>query len=935
MAPQAQRAMFVRDAGPLNPIKCPPPHCQELPKGKPAYRCVDCYHAPVVCEDCIVRDHLHNPFHRIEVWSDAMSFWERMSLSQLDGFVLNLGHAGEKCPSQDGLRTMTIVHEHGIIKMKVRLCDCIPKGDKFPIPEPIQLLHFGLFPGTWKAPRTAFTINGLRDYHLLSVQCQITGIDFATYLQRCTDNVLSKDVTERHWELNETMHNFMFLRSTRRAREEPKFDLDSGSLAVLCPACPQPHKNMDPEQYREKEDLYLDMLFYMIDGNFQASQKFKPMDSTDFPLTTGAAYYADEREYEIYHSQLGPRRKEVRRQHLLPNSADHDTFYYRTTCRKFGAMGYSRYKGRVSGVVSLSCAWHMFVIPCGTVDITGGESFAYPDYCMCAGLRPWSCLRRHHRGYDINCQYTVNLHDRIVDIRKKHPDLATISTRFPWTMVGIGKFHVAAHQESCRSRYSYYYLPGSAMTDGKAPKRIWSTLNHLSLRTKEMSSGHRHDVINDYHADMNTRRLHNMHNTLAGRLERAKVEEARTKEYLMELEMNVPADKLEEWRLEEGKWKENVEHLEQDGANFDSPYELKKGQDISQKDLLSSLVKKSGLTGESAVSLLDVIERGVELQQEREALLDVLDKDNRGNLREVTLRCEEFHAEVDRWQILQETYLAPLVEDASASLQATSIPPDFPFRDVSTDFRDVSTSLRESTDGLPRRRNGNGKTDSWKEVSEVFVPLPSLYHRAIRDHPSIRRLCALEYDFRQVAADRALGDVRASIISCEVIKMKKHDSHSKKTTERYDRRIMTANAEVANNADHYRRHWSALHVLGMPDSDPQFRRLKDADAVNIDLSTAQNLLGQSKRAVSWIWGDFSFVESKDDTRYQEFYDDARRVYWFRSSAVHAHWEEEVHLLVEEMRCTLRFHGYQRDQWNAYAREKDASQESGAAAYARK
>ena len=38
-------------------------------------------------------------------------------------------------------------------------------------------------------------------------------------------------------------------------------------------------------------------------------------------------------------------------------------------------MGYSRYKGRVSGVVGLSCARHMFTLPCGTVDITGGERY--------------------------------------------------------------------------------------------------------------------------------------------------------------------------------------------------------------------------------------------------------------------------------------------------------------------------------------------------------------------------------------------------------------------------------------------------------------------------------------------------------------------------------------------------------------------------------
>ena len=137
---------------------------------------------------------MHNPFHRIEVWETAAGFWERMSLGCLDNFVLNLGHGGERCYTDD-VRRFTIVHEHGMSEMKVRFCKCPEEGQMDPVPEPVQLLRFGLFPGSWKKPRTAFTINGLRDYHLLSLQCQITGIDFATYLQRSTDNVEPDTVT--------------------------------------------------------------------------------------------------------------------------------------------------------------------------------------------------------------------------------------------------------------------------------------------------------------------------------------------------------------------------------------------------------------------------------------------------------------------------------------------------------------------------------------------------------------------------------------------------------------------------------------------------------------------------------------------------------------------------------------------------------------------
>ena len=141
----------------------------------------------------------------------------------------------------------------------------------------------------------------------------------------------------------------------------------------------------------------------------------------------------------------------------------------------------------------------------------------------------------------------------------------------------------------------------------------------------------------------------------------------------------------------------------------------------------------------------------------------------------------------------------------------------------------------------------------------------------------MRQVSELEYDVRRATASGALGDVRAAIINREVIKIKRQDSQSKKVTERYDRRVRAASAEVANHVDHYRRHWIALEALGgvLDKSDPQLRRLNDGDVVKIDVSTADNILGQSKRVASWIWGDFSFVESVQDGRYQEFYDDGK------------------------------------------------------------
>ena len=274
-----------------------------------------------------------------------------------------------------------------------------------------------------------------------------------------------------------------------------------------------------------------------------------------------------------------------------------------------------------------------------------------------------------------------------------------------------------------------------------------------------------------------------------------------------------------------------------------------------------------------------------------ENLLDILAKDNKGNLREVTERYNKFLTDVEQWQALQEAYLAPLVQDASTAIQQKvdkyqkcrsagglnmplpcgptvpmPLPTDFPLRDESRD-------TGKPTDGLPTKRNPRGKDEFWTEVYELQLLLPSSYHSAVLQHPSMKQACDFESDFRQLAADRALGDVRATIIKREVVNMKKHQSHSKKTTETMERRINNVNTELDQLADHYRRHWVALLTLGLEESDPIFGRLCDNDLVKFEMGTSQNTLGQSQRPMSWIWGDFGFVESIQDSRYQEFYND--------------------------------------------------------------
>ena len=45
------------------------------------------------------------------------------------------------------------------------------------------------------------------------------------------------------------------------------------------------------------------------DGNFHATDKNKLIDLTDFPMSLGAAYFADERDYKVFVTHAKPQKE--------------------------------------------------------------------------------------------------------------------------------------------------------------------------------------------------------------------------------------------------------------------------------------------------------------------------------------------------------------------------------------------------------------------------------------------------------------------------------------------------------------------------------------------------------------------------------------------------------------------------------------------------
>jgi hypothetical protein len=90
---------------------------------------------------------------------------------------LNPGHK-----DKEGNTIITIVDRSGVHEIGASWCSCpdAPGRD-------MQLMMAGLFPATFRNPKTAFTFRVLEDFHLDNLECKTTPSQFFSRLRRLTN----------------------------------------------------------------------------------------------------------------------------------------------------------------------------------------------------------------------------------------------------------------------------------------------------------------------------------------------------------------------------------------------------------------------------------------------------------------------------------------------------------------------------------------------------------------------------------------------------------------------------------------------------------------------------------------------------------------------------------------------------------------------------
>ncbi len=108
-------------------------------------------------------------------------------------------------------------------------------------------------------------------------------------------------------------------------------------------------------------------------------------------------------------------------------------------------------------------------------------------------------------SYDIACQWSQNLQEWM---DTQHTEAMQIPDEiFILICFVIPKFHIYGHGTACQDTYSLNTLRGVVQTDGEDPEHWWAHINPVSMSTRLMGPGSRHDTIDDHTGAWNWRKI--------------------------------------------------------------------------------------------------------------------------------------------------------------------------------------------------------------------------------------------------------------------------------------------------------------------------------------------------------------------------------------------------------------------------------------------
>jgi hypothetical protein len=156
----------------------------------------------------------------------------------------------------------------------------------------------------------------------------------------------------------------------------------------------------------------------------------------------------------------------------------------------------------VTGIVAIACARHGCFAPNSVANLFRGEQQKNVDWAFLQALKTTGVDPRQGvmMIYDIACQYSVHLQERIGAYL---PDGLKVDS-------AIGLFHVHGHKDVCFFRYATSFIPGAGVVAGEILESLWAVLNAVTPATRTATLAHRAEIIDDHMTDSNHKKALNM-----------------------------------------------------------------------------------------------------------------------------------------------------------------------------------------------------------------------------------------------------------------------------------------------------------------------------------------------------------------------------------------------------------------------------------------
>ncbi|KAK0449374.1 hypothetical protein EV421DRAFT_1900069 [Armillaria borealis] len=721
-----------------------------------------------------------------------------------------------------------------------------------------QLLRSSWYPATPLEPQTSTTFTLMRLFHTINCQGKLPAFDLWKSLEIMTSNRTHSPPPDRYKVLLWTIHQWCHLKQCKWAsRGHNPTGIEGtaqGGLALDCPACPLPSKNIPLLGEIKDAKRWLYRHFFATDANFRTRNAIVSTEEKDPSLSDRWAYFV---------------RKGLYMEHIWKHVTEEEI----STCSGFTAVFLVNLKN-IQGLCTTRMHGERY-----QCNVDGVIVQALNDVELEVVI-----------SYNVICQWGIHFWKRM----QEFPDNAQLKITEDALIMCIPKFHIWAHQLECHTRFSFNYLLDAARMHSETIEENWANSNRAAAQTKMLGPSAREDTLDNIFSFHNFKTIESFGCMFTNRIVEA-IQEARVHRTDFEsfnkglMRFCGPAAVK--------MWLESVHAWEKDHSK-PCPYEAKLQGKVTLQEVelqlsreeYDTVVRGGGVLAQSSLSTF--IFSGIQIEEAQQNLALEVKARAAGTIYQqlnIQKQRKSLGWRIQQFCGLQQLFMLNLHQALmTAKLQYIDGPSSF----IS---KAIKLFMPSELDGDTQRASicGPGIAEAEMRVREAEArDLLQWLRQGLRN-----RSASHLFTVKNVTGQNPTSCNQGILhnIQMNIYENKLRYPYARNVLNKED--IHAVNEKSLTEEElHDQEH---LRDLGLLDSTLE-------GTAGGSWSIAQ--LGEGHRRLSWIW----YQLGRDDDR--PAIHEALHIEWCKACARMLCWEEEVELLNEEMRRVLAYKEWHHSWW---------------------